>query len=311
MTEAAPPRHLSLLRGILRRLPRGQYGLLALAPDRGRFNARLAPDAGAARFSCDLSDQIAKEAFFSGLYEPPVTRVVQRLATPGATMVDVGANWGYYTLVAAAAVGGEGRVIALEPDPRLFARLEGNVRLNRFSHVTTAAAAASSREGTLTLAGYSDGDANRGVSRVIEESSVSGPTFLVSATTIDAVTAGCPRVDLVKIDVEGAEDAVLAGMQDGLSSGRYRAVVLELHPGLLRARGVDPEACLRRLLDAGFVGWTIDGSPGIYRRAASPGIDLAALLKPLDAWQGTPWPHLLWQNSSNDESASIHSSAIV
>ena len=104
---------------MLRRLPRGQYGLLAIAPDSGRFEARLSRDAGSARFQCDLADQIAKEAFFSGLYEPPVTRVVQRFAAPGATIVDVGANWGYFTLVAAAAVGPAGRVIALEPEPRV------------------------------------------------------------------------------------------------------------------------------------------------------------------------------------------------
>ena len=294
---------------MLRRLPRGQYGLLAIAPDSGRFEARLSRDAGSARFQCDLADQIAKEAFFSGLYEPPVTRVVQRFAAPGATIVDVGANWGYFTLVAAAAVGPAGRVIALEPEPRLFEALDRNVRLNRFEHVTTAGVAASSTEGTLTLAGYRDDDANRGVSRVIDGGSAEGPIFRVVATTIDTATAACPRVDLVKIDVEGAEDAVLAGMQAGLSAGRYRAVVLELHPDLLRARGVDPEACLRRFLDARYAGWTIDCSPAAYRRATSPAVDPATLLKPLDAWHGTPWPHLLWQNSS-DESA-IHPASIV
>jgi FkbM family methyltransferase len=310
MTEAAAPWHLRLLRDVLRRLPRGQYGLLAIAPSRGQFVARLAGDAGAARFHCDLADQIAKEAFFGGLYEPPVTRVVQRFAAPGATIVDVGANWGYFTLVTAAAVGPAGRVIALEPEPRLHAALEHNVRLNQFQHVTTAAVAASSIEGTLTLAGYRDHDANRGVSRVIDGSSAERPSYRVAATTIDTVTAGCPRVDLVKIDVEGAEDAVLAGMQVGLSTGRYRAVVLELHPALLRARGVDPDLCLRQLRDAGYAGWTIDCSPGTYRRAASFPIDPATLLKPLDAWQGTTWPHLLWQNSS-DEHASIRSASVV
>lgn len=311
MTEAAPPWHLWLLRGTLRRLPRGRYGLLTMAPNHGRFVARLSSDAGGARFRCDLSDLIAKEAYFSGLYEPPVTRIVQRLVAPGATVVDVGANWGYFTLVASAAVAPAGRVIALEPDPRLFAMLRDNVRLNGFDHVTTADVAASSSDGTVTLAGYDDAGANRGVSRIIDGTSASGPIFHVRATTIDALTAAYRRVDLVKIDVEGAEDAVLAGMQEGLSSGRYRAIVLELHPDLLRARGADPEACLRRLLDAGYVGRSIDASPAIYRRAANPAIALTSLLEPLDAWRRTPWPHLLWQNSSHDESSSIPSASVV
>jgi hypothetical protein len=59
MTEAAPPWHLRVVQGILRRLPRGQYGLLAIAADGGLFEARLARDVGGARFQCDLVDQIA------------------------------------------------------------------------------------------------------------------------------------------------------------------------------------------------------------------------------------------------------------
>jgi len=282
-----------------------------VAPSTGAFEGRLAPDAGGARFRCDLSDQIAKEAFFSGLYEPPVTRVVQRRTRAGAIMVDVGANWGYFTLVAAASVGPRGRVIAFEPDPRMCAALDANVRLNRFQQVTPVLAAAGPSEGTLTLAGYEDGAANRGVSRIVEGRPAAGPAFDVRATTVDAATADLASVDLVKIDVEGFEDAVLAGMKHGLASRRYRAIVLELHPDRLRERGVDPEVCIQRLRDAGYTGRTIDGSASTYRRAANPAVTLSSLLKPLDAWRDTPWPHLLWQNSSSDESPSIHSSAVL
>jgi hypothetical protein len=83
-------------------------------------------------------------------------------------------------------------------------------------------------------------------------------------------------------------------MRDGLSARRYRAVLLELHPTLLRARGVDPEACIRLLLDHGYCGWTIDGTPRAYRRAIDPSSPADALLKPLEEWRHVPWPHLLW-----------------
>ena len=103
-----------------------------------------------------------------------------------------------------------------------------------------------------------------------------------------------PRVDLVKIDVEGAEDLVLHGMQAGLAGRRYRAILLELHPGLLQARGVDPESCVRLLRDRGYRGWTIDASPAAYRRAIDPQAPIEPLLRPLDEWRGSAWPHLLW-----------------
>ena len=69
---------------------------------------------------------------------------------------------------------------------------------------------------------------------------------------------------------------------------------VELHPDLLRARGHSPHACVRALLDAGYAGWTIDQSPGAYRRATSPRIETREMLRPLAEWTTQAWPHLLW-----------------
>jgi FkbM family methyltransferase len=278
-------------------LPRGRYRLLAsVAPSRGQFIARLADELGAARFDCDLSDALSREVCFTGLYEPPATRVFQRHVPPGGTVVDAGANWGYFSLIAAALCGPSGTVVALEPDPRQFDALSRNVALNNFNHVRLLRAAAAGSEGRLTLLGYDDGEANRGVSRVAapQDDRLSPRRFDVPAVTIDTVTAPWAAVDLVKIDVEGAEDLVLDGMQDGLARRRYRAILIELHPGLLQARGVDPESCVRRLRDRGYRGWTIDASPAAYRRAIDPAVPIEPLLRPLDDWRRSAWPHLLW-----------------
>ena len=294
--DAAPWRIRSL-RAVLRRLPRGRYRLLAaLAPSRGRLVARLAPELGGARFACDLSDALSREVCFTGLYEPPVTRVFQRHVPRGGTVIDAGANWGYFSLIAAALSGADGRVIALEPDPRQFEALSHNLSLNGFANVEPLQAAAAATAGELTLAGYDDGAANRGVSRVIgaADRDESSRRFTVPSLTIDAVTAAFATVDLVKIDVEGAEDLVLQGMQEGLASRRYRAILLELHPGLLRARGVDPESCVRLLRDRGYRGWTIDASAAAYRRAIDPASNVEGLLRPLAKWRTAAWPHLLW-----------------
>ncbi|HET7694600.1 MAG TPA: FkbM family methyltransferase [Vicinamibacterales bacterium] len=277
-------------------MPRGRYRLLdLLAPSRGRVIARLAGDLGGARFEADLGDALSREVCFTGIYEPPIARVFQRHVPRGGTVVDAGANWGYFTLIAAAAAGGAGRVIALEPDPRHFAALERNLSLNGFTQVRAMRAAAASGDGTLMFAGYDDGEANRGVSRLVPRADAAAANqFAVRATTVDAVTGTASTVDLVKIDVEGAEDLVLQGMQAGLASRRYRAVLLELHPSLLRERGVDPESCLRRLQQAGYRGWSIDPSPAAYRAAIDPAVPVESLLRPLDDWRRSPWPHLLW-----------------
>ena len=283
-----------ILRGFLRRVPRGRYRLLdLLAPSRGRVIASLADDLGGARFEADLSDSLSREVCFTGMYEPPIARVFQRHVPSGGTVVDAGANWGYFTLIAAAACGRGGRVIALEPDPRQFDALNRNVAMNGFTQVRTLRAAAAASAGTVSLVGYDDRDANRGTSRLAAPGEGAGHHFEAAAETIDAIT-GSMTVDLVKIDVEGAEDLVLQGMQPGLAMKRYRAILLELHPALLRTRGLDAEVCVRRLLDAGYRGWTIDASPAAYRAAIDPDVPIEDLLRPIDEWRRSAWPHLLW-----------------
>ena len=315
MEESHLPLRVRVLRGILRGLPRGRYRVMdAVAPSQGRYIAELASDVGGARFACDMSDQISREVCMTGLYEPPMTRVMQHHLRPGGTAVDLGANWGYFTLLAAAAVGPGGAVLALEPDPRHFNALSKNVALNGFGHVSPLQMAASAAEGRVSLVGYDEAETNRGVSRIAgigdggsgigDQGSGIGDRgsrigsgerhFDVPATSLDILTANRSQVDVVKIDVEGAEDLVLDGMREGLAARRYRAILLELHPQLLRAKGVDPAALVARLRERGYRGWTIDPSTEAYRRAIDPGAGVDSLLLPLGRWAETPWPHLLW-----------------
>jgi FkbM family methyltransferase len=205
-------------------------------------------------------------------------------------MVDAGANWGYFTLVAASLVGPSGQVLAIEPDPRVFARLARNIELNGFPMVQAWQGAAAACAGRATLTGYADASDNQGLSRIEPDGPAPGPRFETVTAALDDLVEDQPR-DLVKIDVEGAELDVLEGMTRGLAAGRYRALIVELHPALLAARGESAEACVRRLQAFGYRGWTIDLSPAAYRRGGRAG---APLLQPLEAWRETPWPHTFW-----------------
>jgi len=215
------------------------------------------------------------------------------------TFVDVGANWGYFTLVAAHLVGVGGRVLSLEPDPRLYNVLSGNVERNCLRHVSAHRVAASDRDGTLTLAGFDERGGNFGLSRVVEEDPDGASRFSVASRSLDALLdeqEGFGRVDVLKMDIEGAEDLALSGMRAGLARGRYRCVLLELHPALLAERGRSVAEVVDLLANAGYRGWRIDHTPAATRRAAySSEPRVAEFLCELRRDERLEaWPHLLW-----------------
>lgn len=295
-----PPWWVAIAASVVRRLPFGRFRAAALIAQSGvaPFVARMPREIGGARFWCDLRDVIARDVCLAGAYEPQVTRTVLQVLARGMTVVDAGANWGYFTLLAASAVGPAGRVLALEPDPRMFDLLQRNLMLNAFAHASAIPVAASRSAGRLTLQGYAAGAANRGTSRIHDAGGGAATSFDVGAVRLDdALEAqGMGAIDLVKIDVEGAEDAVLDGMRDGLRDGRYRRILLELHPELLAARGLTADGCCAPLARAGYQGWTFDHSAASVRRAAyAPSLDVTALLTRADRVPpDDPWPHMLW-----------------
>jgi FkbM family methyltransferase len=147
---------------------------------------------------------------------------------PDDICFDVGANLGYYTVLMAKAVP-QGKVYAFEPDPFCHALLQLNIRINRLENVVVNCLALGERPGTSSFFRCTDSafnsfkdTARKAVSSVIE----------VPVTTLDEFVAAndVPRVDFVKVDVEGAEGLVLAGakrlLQD--SAQRPRLLLLEL-----------------------------------------------------------------------------------
>jgi FkbM family methyltransferase len=297
MIEPAPL-WVSWSASAIRRLPFGRYHLAnALAKYARRpFLARMPDDLGSAAFICDLHDTISREVCFTGRYEPQETQLAMGLLRPGMIAVDVGANWGYFSLVCAHAVGSSGRVIALEPDPRIHAMLAGNVAANGLSQVEVLKLAAGAGAGHLSFVGFDEQQGNWGLSRAAR--TLEAADFECATASLDDLldTKGAETIDLVKIDIEGAEAEAIRGMADGLRRHRYRYVLLECHPAELAGLGASVEECLEPFRRAGYKGWHIDHSLAMHRRAGAGAVPVADLLAPIDATKlaADPWPHLLW-----------------
>jgi FkbM family methyltransferase len=165
-----------------------------------------------------------------GFWEAWVTLAIARHLRPGMWCVDVGANYGYYTLLMAAACGPEGRVVACEPNPLLAETyLPQNLALNGFHHgVEICPKVVGNLDDQDVNFVLHDGDF---ATSSLERWSYAHrrEAVRVPAVTLDRLCADWPRLDLVKIDAEGAEGLVWEGMQETLRRFPHAVVVLELH----------------------------------------------------------------------------------
>jgi FkbM family methyltransferase len=231
------------------------------------------------------------------MYEPQETAILKSILKPGMTFVDVGANWGYFTLLAAQATSPGGRVLSLEPDPRLYAVLRENLALNGCTRVTALQLAAAEESGVLALAGFDESGDNWGLSRLVGNSTQNGPQYQVATAPLDDVLAeyGLASVDLLKMDIEGAEALALPGLQDTLARKGIRRLLLELHPGLLPNFSSDAAALIGLIQKHGYHVLTIDHSSAALRQAAyERHPDPAQFLSPFIPGDSIDdWPHLL------------------
>ena len=184
-------------------------------------------------------------------YENATTRLIESLLRPGMTFVDVGAHAGYFTLLAAGLVGASGKVYAFEPAPQNFALLKRNVELNGFQNVVMFQKAVADRVGKIELFLSRCESGWHSIYRGVKGA---GRPVDIEVTTLDETLAreGWPSVDLLKIDAEGAEPAVLRGLQVLLRRSPSVCVIMEINPSTLQAAGVQPETLLAELENLGF-----------------------------------------------------------
>lgn len=214
---------------------------------------RVAKLQGGARLIVDVADYGHRQIYFLGEYEPGTTRLLRRLAKPGWTMLDVGANIGYFSLLGAALGAPGARAVAFEPNPDLADMLARSVQLNPALDIRLEQLAVGARPGVLPLHLTSD-HRNTGLSSLRPDlPDTDGGTIPVTVTTIDDYCAAEGLApDLVKIDVEGFELQVLRGADKTLSNAPPGAVICEVDP----ARE-DPQGLIDLMRFYGYVPHTI------------------------------------------------------
>ena len=219
-------------------LQRGKVRLAAFGKDLFRLPTLCATFDVDKKIHVNLGDFIEDAIFQRQIWEPEITRAVERLVRPGDVVLDVGAHIGYYTLLVAKRVGPRGAVHSFEPVPSLFRRLQANVSLNRQGDITTLNnVAVCDKEGKITM--YLPRIANSGLgSPWLDASRRLSDPIEVDAVDLDSyvATTGIRAVNFIKMDIEGGEFSALRGARSLLEENSPD-IVSELNPVFAEAAG--------------------------------------------------------------------------
>lgn len=205
----------------------------------------------------DPADLIAGEILIHGVWQEPVWRSISDGLSDGAVFLDVGAHIGYYSLKGSVKVGPGGKVISFEPNPHTVEQLRGNIAASHAVNVIVEPIACTDSEQMLTLYD-STSEGNSGASSLslanaddIKRGAL--PSYAVRGRPIDHVIAelGLKRVDVIKVDVEGAEYLVLRGLRETLRRFHPR-VVMEVVPAQLANMNATPDDLISLMAELGY-----------------------------------------------------------
>jgi FkbM family methyltransferase len=237
------------------------------------------------RLQIKLPDTIQKVILLTGRWEPFVTQFVLDTLRSGDTFVDIGANIGYYSLLASKLVAESGHVYAIEGSPSIFQRLSENVTRNNVANTTVIHAIVSDKEGSKPF--WLAAEPHGGCSTSVESVASRHPWLRASNMSLEAHVASSPLTNLVpseslfsarliKVDVEGAESEVLRPLVPLLSRFSPRtAWMLELSPQLAPGGQPDIDWIYHSFCGAGYRAFVLPNTysvEGYLARVSSAGL---------------------------------------
>ena len=193
------------------------------------------------------NDYIGRSILELKSYEPHVTTVIRRTLKEGDVFLDIGANIGYFTMLASSLVKASGKVIAFEPNPQNLQLIYSSLLE---SHVENVAIYPYAVSDAATILRFTTVGSNGGV--VTKHSRDQRHYLLVPSVVLDEILRNELRIDLVKIDIEAHEPAAIKGME-GLIKKLRPKIITEFHPWAMQLNNIAPPvAYLEQIIDLGY-----------------------------------------------------------
>lgn len=190
------------------------------------------------------------------VHEKATTDLFEKTVKEGDVVLDLGANIGYFTLLAAKLTGPNGKVFSFEPEPKNFQYLKKNIEINNYNWAMPFQKAVSEKNGTtkLFVCSYDTGhhtiNQNEGIEAYSRGRKIKEKSIEIETIALDSFLEGeISRVDVVKMDVEGAEMLALKGMDGILKSNQNIKMFVEFFPLLIEKMGSSPKEFIRKLLE--------------------------------------------------------------
>ena len=199
----------------------------------------------------DPLTQFGEKLLQTDSYEPETEAIFREQIGPGFTVLDVGANEGYFSILAAK-LAGSGHVFAIEPQRRCIDILQRNLEANKIGNCTVLEAALGSEDGVGELLLMPA--MNTGASSLVRKyrwSNKRQPVRTMAASTLFH-RLQIERADFIKVDVEGYEPEVVEGLLPLIEADRVGAILVDFHHSILKKRGIHAEDIHRKLIAAGM-----------------------------------------------------------
>lgn len=209
-----------------------------------------------------LPDSLQTRLFLTGHWEPRITDLISTALAPGDTFIDIGANVGYYTLLASGQVGEHGNVFAFEASPSIFRRLQLNVSSNRMHNVSLHNVAIGNKPGKVWI--WTAPEGNLGHSTIIDKVAAADGHRREAEVPCDTLSSLVPLPNLlgarlIKMDIEGAERLAIEGIVQHLKQFSERTEwVVELSPTFSPGGARDIEWIFNTFIDAGYSAFKIE-----------------------------------------------------